>query len=189
MTPNPIPAVVYSAALIVGGWFVVGGIGTSAKEVATTTETVGLSPIELLDGVRTKKLPEGLELPAFYRDPTLIGTLKQSAFTSPSPLVKLWLQTPQRQKFEILAYIVDAADPMWLFAFLGEVAYVGITLEPDVGMARLIVAAVQSTSVVYAQPALFLLDHIGQVCPHDAVRSHAAENARAIRNRIRALGH
>ncbi|MCB9881228.1 MAG: hypothetical protein H6834_05510 [Planctomycetes bacterium] len=175
--------------LSLGTWFALREPPTKAKEPAAATVAGDLTPFDLLEAVRTRKLPEGLELPAFYRDPTLIGTLKQSAFTSPSPLVKQWLLLSTREKVEILAFVGRDGDPGWLFAFLAEIAYSAIALEPDWAIADLIRSAIVGTSTAFAPIAIFLLDHMEQVCTHDRVRTTAAEDARDLRARLSALGH
>ncbi|MCB9881226.1 MAG: hypothetical protein H6834_05500 [Planctomycetes bacterium] len=189
MTPNPIAAVVYGTALLIAAWFALREPPTEAKEPAPSTVAGNVTPFDLLDAFRTRKLPDGLELPAFYRDPTLIGTLKQSAFTSPSPLVKQWLLLDSRMKVDVLGVVIDSQHIGWLFAFVGELAYSGIALEPDPGIASQIRLAVLATGVQYAQAAIFLLDHIAQVCPHDTVRTLASRDAQDLRGRVGALGH
>lgn len=181
----------WAAALVLavslGVWF---GIREDlAAEDSSQPASIALTEGSFLDAFRTGVLPPGLDLPRIYQDPSLIGVLKQDAFVSPSPLVKMWLQSDVYLKGQVLNYVVQDGQPSWLLAFLAEIAYSAIALESDRGIASLIRSAVHSTAVTFAPVSIFLLDHIEQVCPHDVVRQDAADDARDLRSRIGALGH
>ncbi|MCB9882383.1 MAG: hypothetical protein H6834_11385 [Planctomycetes bacterium] len=142
-----------------------------------------------IDAVRTGQRPSDLTLPAYYGDVSIILDRKDEAFTATTHLVKLWLQLPTQEQVEVLAAITWSADVTWLTAFLAEIAYYGIAVERDPAIAESIRSAVHATSFRIAPIALFLLDHIERVCPHDLVRQRAHEDAETIRLRLGALGH
>jgi hypothetical protein len=152
----------------VGSWFAFrsGSVSAVAPDRGTP---------DIVAALRAQRWPEGLDLPAYYRDPELFFLKRHRK--AQSALMTYWNALTRDQKLELLSDVRRLHTPFAL-PLLAEVAWFTLPTENDAHLASNLFAALGASSNEYVETAIYVAEFVAQTAGVAEVAEYA-ENCRA----------
>jgi hypothetical protein len=161
--------------------FVPSAAAAAKRDVAT------ISMAEMRQCWSERRVPEGIALPAFYRDPELF--LLKRERTSQTDLVNWWNLRTVEEKLELLDLAKDSEDPFFVLPMVFEVTYFTAAQERDLLVARSMLDALYLCSDSYLEVSRFVCDHLASTTPVPEVQVDATRYVADLDERRRRRGH
>jgi hypothetical protein len=167
------------AVLNVSGWL-------ALRSRSTQPSAPTLDTPDLLAALRAQRWPEGLDLPAHYRDPELFFLKRHRE--AQSALMTVWNSYSRDQKLEVLEEARRLHTP-FVFPYLAEIAWFTIAQETDHHLAANLFAALGASSHSFIDLAIFVCEFVHQNAADDQVAQHAEACRTSLVDRRQRLGY